>query len=106
MNAVDSPSRRLRTLLDCLLILLLILVLSAQDQLVLGQVRQPLSAGAQAADSSLFPSPALVDQGLANEPQPAGQAPQDNNTLAAMIAAENAALTLPQYLVGLPVVTR
>jgi hypothetical protein len=44
-------------------------------------------------------------------PQAAGEnssptAPLDNITLAAVIAAENAALTLPQYLTDLPIVNR
>lgn len=30
----------------------------------------------------------------------------DNNSLAAMIAVENAALTSPQYLTGLPIITK
>lgn len=107
MSAVGSPTRRLRLLLDCYLVLLLILAISAQDQRVLGQAgRQPMTAGRQADDSSLFSSPAAVDMGQAVEPLPPDQVTLDNKTLAAMIAAENAALTPPQNLLDLPVVTR
>ena len=46
-----------------------------------------------------------TEHSVSVNPSP-GADPLDNNTLAAMIAAENAALTLPQYLTGLPIITR
>jgi hypothetical protein len=108
MIAHALASRRFRAILDCLLILLLALVLSTHDD----NARAQAGSRAAAGDAIGYESMTL----LGNNPvvdSPADHAPAnlspltapavlDNNTLAAVIAAENAALTPPQYLLDLP----
>ena len=53
--------------------------------------------------SSTISNLGFSDQGI--DPI-SNQAVLDNNTLAAMIAAENAALTAPQYFIDLPLIIR
>jgi hypothetical protein len=89
MKTHAHGSSRWRAILDGVLILLLALALTARDD----------NAQAQARDRA-----AARDQALAR--YEAAPVVLDNNTLAAMIAAENAALTLPQYLLDLPLVHR
>ncbi len=107
MNPAGFLSPRLRTLLDCCLVLLLILLITAQGQPVQAQTRlQPLAAGGLATGPLPAPQTAAAILGLPGESPSSGLTSLDNNTLAALIAAENAALTLPQYWINLPVITR
>lgn len=107
MKAFYSPSPRIRNILDAGLILLLLLAISAHGQ---GAARQPaaqrLPSQALAPESAAATHLAAPLPRLAGENIVAPQTPADDNTLAAMIAAENAALTLPQYWIVLPLITR
>ncbi len=98
---------RFRLLLDCLLVIAVLLAIVANYQ------------PDQAIAASQVQLQAVIT-GIAPEYRQEYQAPitsietevirnsvtLDINTLAAMIAAENAALTLPQYMTDLPIITR
>jgi hypothetical protein len=116
MKTHSPAARRWRAILDGLLILLLVLVLTARDEGAQAQARErapvryeaPASqalgsegaTGPMAAELSLEEVAPVQPEAL---PAPAAL---DNNTLAAMIAAENAALTEQQYWLDLPLVQR
>lgn len=102
MSANRSPNHRFRIILDCTLVLLVILIAGAN--FLSGQARPEADSAAQQAQVSA--APPLSGAGLENAlPAPASAA-LDNNTLAAMIAAENAALTPPILFTDLPLVIR
>jgi hypothetical protein len=90
--------RKLRVVLDCILILLVILVASGNR----------LAARAELDRQN----PSLSRVGVVDQAEemssPTGEQPApaliDNNTLAAIIAAENAALTPPLYFSTLPLI--
>jgi hypothetical protein len=105
MRTISPTSRRLRAILDGLLILLLALLLTARDSRAQAQVRDQAPAS-HAAGFQSVPLPARIPAESASaDHSPAEGTPElDNNTLAAVIAAENAALTPPQYLLDLPLV--
>lgn len=101
MNPPVSPPRHLRAILDGCLILLLILLLTVQGRPTLAETGQlPTVSGAPA------PGVALPAQGFADLSPVPHSVQASTTTLAAMIAAENAALGLPQYFVDLPVIYR
>jgi hypothetical protein len=107
MNAGQAPSRRNRLILDGSLVLLLILLLCANGALV--QAKRALPLAAQA--SATIETTAIPDHDLSiATPESDNPAPAtvllDNTTLAAVSAALMAALTPPQYLLDLPVITR
>jgi hypothetical protein len=93
---------RLRRVLDCLLILLVLLIVAGD----------PLTARAGSVASGGGVIPAAVRTaafgGTANGALNSERvgAPPDGNTLAAVIAAENSALTPPLYFVDLPLISR
>ncbi len=93
MSTQPALRGKLRTILDCVLVFLLILVASANH---LAAARDVLATEAMTlATSDQVGTNPGVDQPMV-----------DNNALAGMIAAENAALTLPIHFVDLPLVTR
>jgi hypothetical protein len=99
--------RRIRLILDALLVLAVVLAIFTYRQS--GQA----NAGLQSQ-----PKAALSDNTWDTQAQSISSMPisgtevignsiiLDNETVAAVIAAENAALTPPQYLTSLPVITR
>jgi hypothetical protein len=89
MKAHTLNARLCRAILDGVLILLLALALAARDEGAQAQARYQAAAGQTQVLYHAPAGPAL-----------------DNNTLAAMIAAENAALTQPQYLLDLSLMHR
>ena len=99
--------RRWRIILDCVLVLLVVLLAVAGYRPArAGDDRQAFSVSAPVADSTaLRDSQSATARASSVNPSP-DQPLLDNNTLAEIIAAENAALTLPQYLVDLPMVSR
>jgi hypothetical protein len=102
MSANRSPNHRFRIILDCALVLLVILIAGANY--LSGQARS--EAGSAAGEALVSAASPLSDADLATaQPVPALPA-LDNNTLAAMIAAENAALTPPILFTDLPLVIR
>ena len=99
--------RKLRLILDCFLLVAVIWVIIARIQ--------PIQASAGTQSSTQW----LVNASSQDpdwQPQASGtvdvtqvitsSVPLDDITLAAMMAAENAALTSPQYLTGLPIIRR
>jgi hypothetical protein len=112
MNAQTMRFRRFRLILDCILITLFLLLASAKALHVqAGSRLTGLHPQASAGEAFLAGPLTLSNVDLANpgpasvQPAP-GRAVLDNNTLAAMIAAENAALTPPIHFVDLPVISR
>ena len=104
MKSRPLAIRRWRAILDGLLILLLALALSGRDGRAQAQVRYPASPG-KAAGLETVSLPGDLAQEAAGMPGAAPAAVElDNNTLAAMIAAENATLALPQFSLDLPLV--
>jgi hypothetical protein len=100
MSVHPSPHRGARIAFECALVVLAILIAT----FVPGQA----GSEARSAARELLVSdvPPLAEASVAGAP-PASVSPAlDDNTLAAMIAAENAALTPLVYFVDLPVVTR
>ena len=100
MRANRSSHRRLRVILDCTLVILVILLGCAN-----------FLSGQASADAHLTGLGTLVSSGPSlsspgTESIPPGPASPalDNNALAAVIAAENAALTPPIHFIDLPLV--
>jgi len=106
MTAKRFNPSRLRTILDCLLLLAVILVAIGKIHTVQANAENQAIEQRTSMESSLdgLQQNSSSAQVIGENSSPA--APLDNNTLAAIIAAENAALTLPQYLTDLPIVTR
>jgi hypothetical protein len=101
MSARTTLTRHWRAILDCLLIVLIILVAGAGHL----PVQAGTAAQAQAQQSSTGDLMTATGLGLEDAQPPA--APQlDNNTLAGIIAAENAALTEAIFFNDLPFVVR
>lgn len=102
MSPNPLPYRRLRIILDCVLVVLVILIAGAN-----------YLSGQASPEAASAAGEALVARGLplseadlpSDQPEPA-MSMLDNNTLAAMIAAENAALTPPIHFTDLPLVLR
>lgn len=102
MSAKRSPNMRLRIILDCTLVILFFLTVSASYLSAQARIEARSSArGTLVSD----PVP-MTNKGLESL-QPVPAFPElDNSTLAAMIAAENAALIPPVHFTDLPLVTR
>ncbi len=95
-------SQRWRAIFDCTLIALIILMAAANH--LPAQARPEPQASTKA---TLAADPmTLTDLNLASSQATPALPELDNNTLAAMIAAENAALTLPLHLVDIPLIIR
>jgi hypothetical protein len=93
--------------LDCLLISFLILIVAVNFYSARAEYGYPGSTGELLdTDTNNFLIVAPTSWDLANNGKSPNQPLLDSNTLAAMIAAENAALTSPQYLLELPMVVR
>jgi len=102
MSTNPLAFRRLRTILDCILITLLILIAIANYLPVQARPEQrPPTGGVMIADPLPLSNPSPV-----SDESTLDQFLLDDTTLAAMIAAENAALTPLQYFINLPVVIR
>ena len=107
MISKGSTFRRIRLILDCFLLVAMILVVIARIHPI------QASAGTQSSPLVIL---AEISQGLTERSQASqmddvtqaitSSVPRDDYTLAALMAAENAALTSPQYLTGLPIITR
>lgn len=102
MSANPLPYRRLRIILDCALVVLVILIAGANY--LSGQARP--EAGSVAGETLIADGRRLSDAGLPSAQLAPDLPVLDNNTLAAMIAAENAALTPPIHFTDLPLVIR
>lgn len=107
MTSKGISFRWIRLILDCFLLVAVILVVLARIH------PNQAGAGTQSFQQAIM---AASPQSLAELSQ-AGQVDDttqvitgsvqlDDNTLAALMAAENAALTPPQFMTGLPIVTR
>jgi hypothetical protein len=98
MQSSAPAYRRLQLVLDCILILLLMLIASGNRLAVRAEPNQQAAPAAM----DLGMNPVAPD----SSPVDAQPAPAllDDNTLAAMIAAENAALTPPLYFSDLPLI--
>ncbi len=107
MNRHTLSARHWRAILDGLLILLLMLALTARDNRAQAQARDQAPAS-QAVGFENATLPGKLPAEVAPAAPEALPAPAvlDNNTLAAMIAAENAALTQQQFWLDLPLVHR
>ena len=99
MNADTFPSRRFRTLLDCLLVLILLLLIGAQGPRASGQGAAGVIKDQPAPMAAIEALPGALSQ-AANLPT------ADNKTMASVFAAEMSALTLPEYMLSLPLLTR
>ena len=107
MTTNGIPFRRLRMMLDCTLIFLLILIVIANYLPVQAKTRyQPFAPDAINAEAITLSNHGAENLGLASVNPSHDLVLPDNNLLAAMIAAENAALTLPQYFIDLPMISR
>jgi hypothetical protein len=102
MSADHFPIRRVRTILD--VVLFAALILAAVANFWPAQAR--LAAQPSSDEIRVVKAMPLADLSPAAPSQASDLSLLDDSTLAAMIAAENAALTLPQYFVGLPVINR
>jgi len=101
MSARIILTRHWRAILDCLLIVLVILAA--------GVAHLPVQAGSAAQDQAQQSQAGdlLAEAGLGLEDSQPPAAPQlDNNILAGIIAAENAALTEAIFFNDLPFVVR
>jgi hypothetical protein len=99
--------RRLRAILDVLLILLFALALTARDNSAQAQVRYQATAGqAVGFEQASLPGGQAAEAAPAAPGASPGAVALDNKTLAAIIAAENAALTSQEFFLDLPLVHR
>ena len=107
MSPNDSIFRRVRLILDCFLVFALILAIILSSHPTQANTElQTTALNAQPANSqALHPQDTLIEP-LDSDNPPTDGVTIDDNMLAALIAAENAALTLPQYLIGLPIIQR
>jgi len=99
--------RRFRLILDGILVFALIVAIFLSIQ----PTKADAELQASALSAEAVSSRALQLDGRQVEPSASDNPPIegvtiDNNTLAALIAAQNAALTPPQYLIGLPIIQR
>ena len=92
----------LRFLLDISLIAVVLVIVISRT--LPAQANQPTPGQFDTSPTSNFELTAPVDLSMANS-APTG-IDLDNNTLAAIIAAENAALNPPQFLLDLPLIAR
>lgn len=100
---IQQPSfRRLRTILDGALVILILLLAVASSKPVDARPEQEATSRQWTNAAPIEPEHSAGAGGRASQ----HLSPLDNATLAGMIAAENAALTLPQHLVNLPVIVR
>lgn len=107
MNARPLLLRRLRLVLDGLLVCLIVVLAIAYHQPArAGDAYQASAAVPSAVDSAALMDIQSATSRVASTNPFLEQPLLDNNTLAEIIAAENAALTLPQYLVDLPIISR
>ena len=105
MIGITFLSRRFRTILDCCLILALILLLSAEDFPAQAKTsNQHYTKDAIVTEMMILSNDSPATDILTGVNPSLDLAQLDDNTLAAMIAAENAALTASQYLLSLPVI--
>lgn len=102
MSTQPALRGKLRTILDCVLVFLLILVASANHLAAQAKTGQQPAA----SDVLVTQTMTLSAGDLIGANPGVNQPLADNNTLAGMIAAENAALTLPIHFIDLPLVTR
>jgi hypothetical protein len=102
LSTTPRPSHRLLRMLDCLLLLLVLLIVIGDPSTA--------RAGTEAFGGNEIPAAAHAApfEGRANGALNVqrGGAPPDAITLAAVIAAENSALTPPLYFVDLPLINR
>ncbi len=108
MSPIAFASKRSRTILDCSLILLLILILISSSRSTPATARsQALPGGVFSLETASLSRADDASPGPGSTDPPAQLAPVDDNLLAAMIAAENAALSvLNSILVYLPEIAR
>jgi hypothetical protein len=105
MKSHPLAMRRLRAILDVLLILLLALALSGREDRAQAQARyQARQARAAGLERASLPGDLAQEAALAAPAAPPAAVELDNNTLAAMIAAENATLVEAQFSLDLPLV--
>ena len=101
-SAESKSHRKLLRVMDCMLILLVLLIvigdpsITRADSELPGGISVPANGGSALAAGS--PVNSLNTMPVV--------APLDDNTLAAVIAAENSALTPPIYFVDLPLISR
>jgi biopolymer transport protein ExbD len=103
----NYPLSRLRLVMDIFLVLAVIIALTAYLRPSTASAQLPTQS--QAASSQDSPGLSMQDQPVAlalDTDVITGTVILDNETLAAVIAAENAALTQPQYVITLPVIIR
>jgi hypothetical protein len=107
MTPKDIIVRRMRLILDGLLVLALILAitLSSYPTKANAELQTPASNTQPVSTQALHSQDTLVEPLAGSNPLTDGVT-IDNNTLAAIIAAQNAALTPPQYMIGLPIIQR
>lgn len=102
MNTQPLPFRRLRTIFDCVLVTLLILFVVTKYLPVQARSEpRPPAAQVMAAGRGALSDPIPASANAARD-----RALLDATTSAAIIAAENAALTLPYFSLNLPAVIR
>jgi hypothetical protein len=97
--------RGIRLIIDCLLLLVVILVIIAS--------RQPSQVNAESQPQVIYTEGSLDLQAQYQAPLPSdvtdvasNSVTLDDNTIAALIAAETAALTSPQIVTSLPIISR
>jgi hypothetical protein len=99
--------RRIRLILDCILLLAAVLLVIVNYHPIQANTEPHPSTQAIPTESSQELSAQSQASGMADVTQAiTNSVTLDDNTLAALMAAENAALTAPQFLTGLPIITR
>jgi len=107
MISKGSMLRRVRLILDGILVLALVLAVILSSHPTQANVEPPASAlNAEALSSQALHAAGNLVEPAASDNPPVEGVTIDNNTLAVLIAAQNAALSSPQYLIGLPIIQR
>lgn len=100
--APSMAYRRVRLVLDCILILLILWVASGNWLAARAEPARQAEPVGQSEPINQAGDPGTAPADAARQPS---SAQVDNNTLAAVIAAENAALTPPIYFTDMPLIS-
>ena len=107
MKTTPIPLRRFRTILDgCLIIFVMLLLIANVHQVLAGGASLSSNPGIPVVQSTAISIRGHTDKDLVGSDPVPNLMVLDNNTLAAMFAAENSALTSPQYLSDLPLIIK
>ena len=107
MKPTPIRFKRFSFILECLLVaLIMILAAAFNHQVLAGNQSNPSNQDPSAVQLAPFSPGIPINEDTVGSAPPLNRVALDNTTLAAVLAAENAALTSPQHLVDIPFISR